>query len=84
MLFWSWTQHMEDIMRLSNAAIGLAAVGAGLLVARVMSGRRRAGKWQEDTSPEPPSPDQLIGVKESYLSASEAAETFRTGRDRPV
>ncbi|MBC7906470.1 MAG: hypothetical protein H7Y60_06955 [Rhodospirillaceae bacterium] len=71
-------------MRLSRTALGLAAMGAGLLVARAMSSRRGGKQWQSSTPPEPPSPTQLIGSKESHLSASDAAEAFRASRDRPV
>ncbi|MBC7951335.1 MAG: hypothetical protein H7Z12_05860 [Rhodospirillaceae bacterium] len=71
-------------MRLSNAAIGLAAMGAGLLVARAMAGRFGGRIRQSSPVPEPPSPNQLIGAQESHLSATEAAEAFRTSRDRPV
>lgn len=69
-------------MRLSSAAIGLAAVGAGLLVTRMV--RNRRGGLASVASPEPPSPDQLIGISESHLSAEQAAETFRESRSRPV
>lgn len=68
-------------MKLSNAAIGLAAMGAGLLVVRAVIGRRGSGVHPV---PEPPSPNQLIGTPESHLSAAEAAEAFRTSRDHPV
>lgn len=71
-------------MKLSNAAIGLAAIGAGLLVARAMTNRRGFRAWQSSTAPEPPSPEQLIGAQESHLSASDAADTFRTSQDRPI
>jgi len=68
-------------MRLTRAAIGLAAMGAGLLVARAMSSRR-AGSLAP--APEPPSPNQLIGTPQTHLSAAEAAEAFKTSRDRPI
>lgn len=70
-------------MRLARTALSLAAMGAGLLVARAMS-NRRGTRWQGSATPEPPSPDQLIGNTEAHLSASEAAEAFRASRDRPV
>lgn len=69
-------------MRLTRAAIGLAAMGAGLLVARAIGNRRGAGIAA--ANPEPPSPGQLIGTPESHLSAAEAAEAFQTSRDRPI
>lgn len=71
-------------MRLTRAAIGLAAMGAGLLVARAMSSRRGSPSAMPGPAVEPPSPDQLIGTSESHISAAEAAEAFRTSRDRPV
>ena len=72
-------------MRLTRTAIGLAAMGAGLLVARAMSSRRTEGfSTRTVASPEPPSPNQLIGTPESHLSAVEASEAFRASRDRPI
>lgn len=64
-------------MKITNAAMGLAvgglAVGAGLVVVRMLArGRGDLGA----TTPEPPSPEQLIGAPQARLSASEAAETF--------
>lgn len=67
-------------MRLSSAAIGLAAVGAGWLVARMVLGRRGE---QAEQAAEPPSPDQLIGQPRSRLSAMEAAEAFHSSKPRP-
>lgn len=71
-------------MKLSKAAIGLAAMGAGWLVARAVINRRGGEFRSGRPAPEPPSPNQLIGTPESHLSAAEAAETFRTSQDRPV
>ncbi len=68
-------------MKLSRAAIGLAtvgglaAVGAGMVVMRLLA-RGRAGA--PEGAPEPPSPEQLIGIPQSHLSAAEAATTFET------
>lgn len=68
-------------MRMSNAALGLAAMGAGWLVVRALLGQR-----PDNARPatEPPSPNQLIGTNQSHLSAAEAADVFRLGRERPV
>jgi len=65
-------------MKLSSAAIGLAAVGAGLMVARLMA--RKVGPF---ATIESPSPDQLIGQSQSGLSAESAAEVFRSEPERP-
>lgn len=71
-------------MRLSKTAFSLAAMGAGWLFARAMASRRRDRNVSRSATPEPPSPNQLIGTPQSHLSASEAAEAFRASRDRPV
>lgn len=63
-------------MKLSSAAMGLAAVGAGWLVARMVMQRRGGAGWA--ATPEPPSPEQLIGRPQARLSAMEVAETLRT------
>jgi hypothetical protein len=65
-------------MKLSNAALGLAAVGAGLVVARMLS------RTRGDLAPaaEPPPPDQLIGAPRAHLSATEAAQVFQADPDR--
>lgn len=66
-------------MKLSSAAIGLAtvgglaAVGAGLVVMRLLARTRVAAS---PAAPEPPSPEQLIGASQSHLSAAEAAASF--------
>ncbi|MCR6630849.1 MAG: hypothetical protein NVV74_12820 [Magnetospirillum sp.] len=65
-------------MKLSSAAIGLAAVGAGLVVARLLSRSR-----DQESAPVPPSPEQLIGEPQAHLSAVEAAEAFRSQSGRP-
>lgn len=71
-------------MKLTHTAVRLAmgglAMGAGLVVARLLArGRGERGHPVD----EPPSPEQLIGVPQARLSAAEAAETFRTDPDRP-
>jgi hypothetical protein len=68
---------MEATMKLTNAAIGLAAVGAGLVVARMLTRHRDLEAAQE-----PPSPEQLIGEPQSHLSAIDAAQAFRSGQER--
>lgn len=71
-------------MKLSSAAIGLAAVGAGLVVARMMA--RRGELFAGPSSfaaPEPPSPEQLIGEPQSHLSAADAAQAFRNPPEKP-
>lgn len=71
-------------MKLTHTAVRLAmgglAMGAGLVVARLLArGRGERGQAVE----EPPSPEQLIGAPQARLSAAEAAETFRADPDRP-
>lgn len=69
-------------MRLVNAAIGLAAVGAGILVARMVLGRK-GGAAGEGVSP--PDPAALIGYPRSRKSAAESAEILRgSPSDRPM
>jgi hypothetical protein len=67
-------------MKLSNTAIGLAAVGvgAGWLVARMVLARRGG-------ETEPPSPERLIGQSppSHHLSAQEAAEAFHSSKAQP-
>lgn len=61
-----------------RVAIGLAAVGAGILVARMLRGRR----GEEEAGPvavAPPEPDKLIGAPRSHKSAERSAEIL----DRP-
>lgn len=71
-------------MKLNNAAMRLAmgglAMGAGLVVARLLA-RGRGG--HAPPAVEPPSPEQLIGAPQAQLSAAESAETFADDRDRP-
>jgi|GEM_PF-3715212 hypothetical protein len=67
-------------MRLSSAAIGLAAVGAGWLVARMVLARHGGGPGPV---PEPPNPGQLIGQSPPHLSVLEAAEAFHSSKPRP-
>lgn len=72
-------------MRLANAAIGLAAVGAGFLVARALKARRAGyteyvGARYGGKAAEPPDPSQLIGHPLANVSAREAAEIF----DKPA
>lgn len=71
-------------MKLTNAAVRLAmgglAMGAGLVVARMLA------RGRGDTvraAAEPPSPEQLIGTPRSRLSAADEAETFVSDPDRP-
>lgn len=70
-------------MKISNAAVRLAvgglAMGAGLVVARLLA-RRGEGLVQPA---EPPAPEQLIGAPQSHLSAIDAAEAFRSPPDQP-
>lgn len=68
-------------MKLSSAAIGLTAIGAGWLVARMVLARRGG-------ETEPPSPEQLIGRQPPHpdahhLSAQEAAEAFHSSKPQP-
>lgn len=69
-------------MKLSHAAMRLAmgglAMGAGLVMARLLARGRGEGP-----AAEPPAPEQLIGAPQARLSAVEAAETFRSEPDRP-
>lgn len=67
-------------MKLSNAALSLAAVGAGLVVAGLLI-RTRAGSVIAPL--EPPPPKQLIGTPRAHLSAIEAAESFRADPTPP-
>lgn len=66
-------------MKLSSAAIGLAAVGglaamgAGLVVVRALARARGTAP----ASAEPPAPEQLIGAPQAHLSATEAAGAFQ-------
>lgn len=67
-------------MRLASAAFGLAAVGAGLLVARMVMSRKGG---VEDGHP--PGPAQLIGYSPAHKSAEESAKVLREDdRQRPV
>lgn len=63
-------------MKLANAAIGLAAVGAGFLVARALKARWAGGTEYVEAREEPPDPSRLIGHPLAHRSAREAAETF--------
>lgn len=63
-------------MKLANAAIGLAAVSAGFLVARALKARRADETEYVGGGAEPPEPSRLIGHPLSNRSAREAAETF--------
>lgn len=71
-------------MKISNAAVRLAmgglAMGAGLVVARLLARGRGEGL---SASAEPPAPEQLIGAPQSHLSAIEAAEAFRAPTAKP-
>lgn len=71
-------------MKLSQAAVRLAmgglAMGAGLVVARVLARARGEGAA---TPQEPPPPEQLIGAPQARLSAAEESEPFRADPDRP-
>lgn len=71
-------------MKLTNTAVslavgGLAAVGAGLMVARLLS--RPRGDSSHAIA-EPPPPEQLIGAPQARLSAIDAAAPFRADPDR--
>lgn len=68
-------------MRLRSAAMGIAAVGAGLVVARLLRGREPSVKGTEQA---PPNPDQLLGIPESHKDAAASAEVFQESRRRPV
>lgn len=64
-------------MRISRAAIGLAAVGAGILVARLLN-RRSSGHDVDIKGREPsPDPNTLIGEPVSHKSARESADILR-------
>lgn len=69
-------------MKISHTAVRLAmgglAMGAGLVVARLLARVRGEGP-----AAEPPAPDQLIGAPQAHLSAIEAAEAFRGNPDQP-
>ncbi|MGE5475896.1 MAG: hypothetical protein ACM3Q1_04525 [Bacteroidales bacterium] len=71
-------------MKLTNAAVRLAmgglAMGAGLVVARLLS--RGRGDASHPAA-EPPSPEQLIGAPQARLSAAEEARSFGGDPDRP-
>lgn len=62
------------MMKLANAAIGLAAAGAGFLVARMLKARRADETAYVGGEAEPPEPSRLIGQPLSNRSAREAAE----------
>lgn len=64
------------MMKLANAAIGLAAAGAGFLVARVLKARRAGETEYVGGEVEPPEPSRLIGHPLSNRSAREAAGAF--------
>lgn len=68
-------------MRLRSAAMGIAALGAGLVVARLLRRREPSGAAGETA---PPNPDQLIGIPESHKNAAASAEVFQESRRRPV
>lgn len=70
-------------MKLSNAAIGLAAVGAGLLVARMLRNRHEGGTEYVGGG-EPPEPNRLIGYPLAQHSARDSAEALREASDRPL
>jgi len=61
-------------MRLARAAIGLAAVGAGVLVARMMM-KSEADTAEHDHNP--PEPSELIGYSPSRKSARDSAQVLR-------
>lgn len=66
-------------MRLANAAISLAAVGAGFLVARALKARRAGGTayvGAEYGGQAPPEPSRLIGHPLANIPAREASEAF--------
>lgn len=70
-------------MRLARTAIGIAAMGAGLVVARMLRGKKAPSE------PTPPDPAELIGYPQSHRDASASAEVFKTQeyeqtRRRPV
>lgn len=71
-------------MKISNAAVRLAmgglAMGAGLVVARLLARGRGEGL---SAPSEPPAPEQLIGAPQSHLSAIDAAEAFRSQGGTP-
>lgn len=71
-------------MKITNAAMRLAmgglAMGAGLVVARLLARGRGGGA---SPAAEPPAPEQLIGAPQAHLSAIEAAEPFRETPDKP-
>ncbi|WP_173979061.1 hypothetical protein [Magnetospirillum sp. UT-4] len=64
-------------MRVADAAIGLAAVGAGWLVARALL-RRRSATGYVGGNPEhrPPSPERLIGLPPGHRRAGDSAEVL--------
>jgi hypothetical protein len=69
-------------MKLANAAIGLAAVGAGFLVARAIKAQAlrawRAGstEYVAAEGSAPPEPSRLIGHRLANISARVAAKAF--------
>ncbi len=71
-------------MKLRSAAVGIAALGAGWMVARML--RRRGGAESASASADqaPPNPEQLIGYPASHKDAAASAEVFRESRRRPV
>lgn len=69
-------------MKLTSAAVGIAALGAGLVVARMM--RRKGGPDTAAADRSPPNPEQLIGYPQSHKDAAGSAEVFRESRRRPV
>lgn len=68
-------------MKIRNAAVRLAmgglAMGAGLVVARLLA----RGRVESPPAAEPPAPEQLIGAPKAHLSAIDAAEAFRGSSD---
>lgn len=68
-------------MRLRSAAVGIAAMGAGLVVARLLRRREPSGTTVEQA---PPNPDQLLGIPGSHKDAAASAEVFQESRRRPV
>lgn len=62
-------------MRFRNAALGLAAVGAGLLVAGLLRRREEEGGEHAEV---PPGPAELIGQPLSNKSAVRSAQVLET------
>ncbi|HSV27911.1 MAG TPA: hypothetical protein VLL76_00090 [Candidatus Omnitrophota bacterium] len=69
-------------MRIRSAALGLAAVGAGLLVASLL--RRKDDELGDviDVEHSPPEPGELIGYPASRKSAADSAQVL--GREGPT